>query len=90
MPEIRDASRGAGSGRGMPGLGRVTAFLQASRWRGFRNVYFTLPPGAAADRRVRLQFRLSRLAWRLVGVEPTPETRARLLSELVRLKRPDG
>jgi hypothetical protein len=87
-PEIRETSRGASGWR--IGGGRLASFLQASRWRGFRNVYFTLPPGAAPDRRVRLQFRLSRLSWRLVGIEPTPETRARLLADLVRLRRPGG
>lgn len=87
-PEIRETSRGLGGWR--IDLGRVAAFLQASRWRGFRNVYFTLPPGAAPDRRVRLQLRLSRLSWRLVGIEPTPEARARILADLVRLRRPGG
>ena len=87
-PEIRESSRGLDGWR--IGPGRIAAFLQASRWRGFRNVYFTLPPGASPDRRVRLQMRLSRLSWRLVGIEPTPETRARILADLVRLRRPGG
>lgn len=91
LPEIRESGRGAPGGlRPDRALPAVAALLGASRWRGFRNVYFSLPPAAAADRRVRLQFRLSRLSWRLVGIEPTAETRERLLAELVRLTRPGG
>lgn len=91
VPEL-DGAQSAGASGFRPGrfLSDATVFLRGSRWRGFRNVYFTLPPAASPDRRVRLQLRLTRLRWRLVGIEPTPETRERLLAELVRLKRPGG
>lgn len=90
IPEIREAGRQTSGVSPGALAARGAAILSASRWRGFRNVYVTLPPGAAPDRRVRLQFRLSNLTWRLVGIEPSPETRERLLAELVRLRRPGG
>lgn len=67
--------------------GLRTAFdlLRASRWRGFRNVYFTVPPEPGSGPSARLQMRLSRLKWRLVAIELPPESRQRLLDEAVRL-----
>ena len=56
----------------------ATRLLAASRWRGFRNVYFTLPPDRGEADRVRLQLRLSRLKWRLVSVDLSPRARDRL------------
>jgi hypothetical protein len=67
------------------GFAALVELVRSARWRGFRNVYFTVrpdPKGPAA----RLQFRLSRLKWRLIGFELTAETRQRLLDELVRLQ----
>ena len=68
----------------LEGLRTAADLVRTSRWRGFRNVYFTVAssPGLPS---ARLQFRLSRLKWRLVGFELTPEARQRLLDELVRL-----
>jgi hypothetical protein len=68
----------------------VTQLVGASRWRGFRNVYFRIPPDRATDQSVRLQFRLSRLAWRLVSIDLPSGTRARLASELLKRARSDA
>ena len=68
-------------GRPTLGGGGVPALLglfRASHWRGFRNVYFGLPPDEPLEQRVRLQFRLSRFKWRLVSLEVTPASRDRL------------
>ncbi len=65
----------------LSGLGRI---LAASRWRGFRNVYFTVPPQAPANVQFRLQFRLSRLAWRLVSIDLPAESRARFAEDVTR------
>jgi hypothetical protein len=78
-----------GGDRSVMALLRDTADLvRTSRWRGFRNIYFALPPNPGTEPQARLQFRLGRLKWRLVGVELTPETRQRLLAETIRLYRP--
>lgn len=61
--------------------------LRASRWRGFRNVYFAVPPEPGSGPEARLQMRLSRLRWRLVAIELTPASRQQLLDEAVRLYR---
>jgi hypothetical protein len=66
------------------GLSMAADLVARSRWRGFRNVYFAVaaePGGPEA----RLQLRLSRFRWRLVALELTPEARARLVDEVVRL-----
>jgi hypothetical protein len=68
----------------MDGLRTAGDLVRTSRWRGFRNVYFTVSPNPGLPG-VRLQFRLSRLKWRLVGFDLPPEARQRLLDELVRL-----
>lgn len=70
------------------GLARLVDILGSSSWRGFRTVYFILPPGASRDHRFRLQLRFSRLRWRLVGLELPAATRKRLAAELVRRVRP--
>lgn len=67
---------------------RLTGYLAASRWRGFRNVYFALPPDRPAEEQVRLQFRLSRLSWRLVSIDLPAATRKRIAERLLRLKPP--
>jgi hypothetical protein len=66
------------------GLRTAVDLVRTSRWRGFRNVYFTVAPSPGLPS-ARLQFRLSRLKWRLVGFDLTPEARQRLLDELVQL-----
>jgi len=66
------------------GVRTAMDLVRTSRWRGFRNVYFTVSPSPDLPS-ARLQFRLSRLKWRLVGFDLTPEARQRLLDELIRL-----
>ena len=62
---------------------QVLAIVQASRWRGFRNVYLTLPPEKPAGEQTRLQMRLSRLTWRLVGIDLPPGEKARLVAAVL-------
>ena len=66
-----------------PSRDRIAELLSASSWRGFRNVYFTLPPGAPREGRYRLQLRLGRLQWRLVSVELPVDMRRRFMRTLV-------
>jgi hypothetical protein len=61
----------------------LAELVGASRWRGFRNIYFTLPPDQAPERRFRLQFRLSRLKWRLISVDLPERVRQRLAAQLL-------
>jgi hypothetical protein len=61
-----------------------TELIAASRWRGFRNVYFALPPEEPPERRFRLQFRLSRFEWRLTAIDLPEAVRQRLAGELMR------
>jgi hypothetical protein len=69
----------------LDGLRSAAQLILKSRWRGFRNVYFTVPPEAAEGLEARLHFRFGRLKWRLASIEISAETRRRLLDELVRL-----
>lgn len=66
---------------------RLSALMSASSWRGFRNVYFTLPLDGPRASRFRLQLRLSRLHWRLVSVELPSDVRRRIALEAVGLRR---
>lgn len=66
----------------------VRRFLAASAWRGFRNVYFSLPPGAPPPMRYRLQLRLSQFRWRLVGLELPPDLVHRIAGEIAEGRRP--
>jgi hypothetical protein len=54
---------------------RLEEALRASRWRGFRNVYFSLPIEASRESRFRLQLRVSGLTWRLVAIDLPPDSR---------------
>ena len=65
-------------------LGRLTEILGASRWRGFRNFYVSLPATRPVDQRFRLQLRFSRLAWRLVAVDLPPGRAERMSRDLAR------
>ncbi len=89
---VVDLLRETPAGEDGPGrasvLERLMRFLAASRWRGFRNVYFALPPDRAAEEQVRLQFRLSRLQWRLVSIDLPAATRKRIAERVLRLKAP--
>jgi hypothetical protein len=78
-------------GRALPNLsspaggrGDLWRLMKASRWRGFRNVYFTLPLRRAGAASARLQLRLGRLKWRLVAIELSPDSRRQLLADLAR------
>lgn len=65
-------------------LDSLGAFLAASSWRGFRNVYVLLPPGAPPPARYRLRMRFAHLKWRLVSIELPAELRRRIAEELLR------
>ena len=67
---------------GLPSLEHAWQYLAASNWRGFRNVYFALPPGRARNERYRIQLRLSRLSWRVVSLE-LPHTLRRTIATKV-------
>ena len=82
-PGSGSSARGVRLDRGA--LQTVVDLVRASRWRGFRNVYFSLASKADPDQQSRLQLRLSRLRWRLVAVDLSPEARQRLRDEAVRL-----
>jgi hypothetical protein len=74
--------------RSRPGLPRtVWDTVTSARWRGFRNVYFALPPTAPDSARVRVQMRLSRLTWRVVSLELPPAARERLVEALRQSRR---
>ncbi len=85
---LRETPAGEGSTGRSSLSGRLIDYLTASRWRGFRNVYFTLPPDGPAEEQMRLQFRLSRLSWRLVSIDLPAATRKRIAERLLRLKSP--
>ncbi|MBV9077089.1 MAG: DUF2939 domain-containing protein [Methylobacteriaceae bacterium] len=86
----RDAEVGVGArtglGGGAPDVRGALAFLGSSRWRGFRNVYFALPPERASAQQARLQFRLSRLSWRLVSIDLPDELKRQLVERIGRFK----
>ncbi len=67
------------------GLQIALNLVRSSRWRGFRNVYFALDAGPARPQGARIQLRLSRMKWRLVGIDLTAEARQSLLDDLVRV-----
>ena len=58
--------------------------VTSARWRGFRNVYFAVPPGAPDSARVRVQMRLSRLTWRVVSIDLPADARERLVDRFRR------
>jgi hypothetical protein len=74
------------------GFGDLFALVARAQTRGFRTIYFALPPQAPAGTRFRLQFRLSRFHWRLVGLELplelTRELRRRIGERLADADRP--
>jgi hypothetical protein len=58
--------------------------VRNATWRGFRNVAFQLPPRANEGPQVRVQFRLSRMNWRVVSIDLPADARQRLLARLSR------
>ena len=88
--ELRPAdgiARAAPFAAGPPQIGRLAQLLQASQWRGFRNVYFSLPLDASREERFRLQLRLSRFTWRLVGIELPTGLRRTIAQEILQRQR---
>ena len=55
-----------------------------SESRGFRVIVFPVPPEKSPEDQFRLQFRLSGLTWRLVGVEMPQPVQQRLIQEMLR------
>jgi hypothetical protein len=71
-------------------VSHLTRIVGASRWRGFRNVYFTLPANGPPEQRFRLQLRFSRLAWRVVALDLPPDVATRLARDLTARMRSDA
>lgn len=70
-------------------VSHFSQILGASRWRGFRNVYFTLPTDGPADQRFRLQMRISRMTWRVVALDLPPDLARSLSQDLAGRMRAD-
>lgn len=60
------------------------SLFMAAESRGFRVVLFGVPFDQPASERIKLQFRLSNLNWRLVGIELPEAIRARVAEELIK------
>jgi hypothetical protein len=70
------------------GIEDLDDFLASSSWRGFRNVYVTLPPDEPRASRFRLQLRLGNGRWRLVSLELPPQVIRRIATDLRRRSKP--
>lgn len=79
---------GTAFGGGSVGIDDLDDFLASSSWRGFRNVYVTLPPDEPRASRFRLQLRLGNGRWRLVSLELPPQLMRRIAADLRRRSRP--
>jgi Protein of unknown function (DUF2939) len=81
------AARTAGAAGARADFGSVRAlgqlFLNADT-HGFRAIRFLLPVDRPREEQFRLQFRLSRGTWRLVGIELPAALRDRLVQEIIR------
>lgn len=90
------ARAGASAGAAVPGLASGpegfapkslraawSLFLNAET-RGFRAILFPVPPEKPAEEQFRLQFRLTNLTWRLVGVEMPQAIQQQLVQEMLR------
>lgn len=75
---------GTAFGRDPVSFDDLDDFLAASSWRGFRNLYFLLPPGQPPGSRFRLQMRLGQMRWRVVSLELPPDLRKRIAAEVLR------
>lgn len=58
--------------------------FMASESRGFRMVLFAVPFDQPLGERIKLQFRLSNMTWRLAGIELPEGIRTRLVQELIK------
>jgi hypothetical protein len=93
---LRGALAGQSSGDTVPPgkaarlqVSHISRILGASRWRGFRNVYFTLPANGPPEQRFRLQMRFSRLTWRVIALDLPPDLVRRLAQDLAGRMRAD-
>jgi hypothetical protein len=82
-------SAGAGSGLADAGLtpkslNAAWSLFLAAESRGFRAMLFPVPPDRQPEEQFRLQFRLTGLTWRLVGVEMPQAIQKRLVQEMLR------
>jgi hypothetical protein len=87
---------GSGAGTTLPGaasadgglapksLRAAWSLFLGSESRGFRVIVFPVPPEKSPEDQFRLQFRLSGLTWRLVGVEMPQPVQQRLIQEMLR------
>jgi hypothetical protein len=83
-----------GSGLTLPGatdagltpksLKAAWSLFLATETRGFRAILFPVPPEKPPEEQFRLQFRLTGLTWRLVGVEMPQAIQKRLVQEMLR------
>ncbi len=76
----------------LPGIEGLSSGSFGTAWQvfvnsehGLRSFVMNFPPRAPQARQFGLQFRLSKGAWRLSGVELPEELRVRLTQELIRL-----
>lgn len=81
------AQSGSAFARDGVDLDDLDDFLASSSWRGFRNVYFLLPPGEPPGSRFRLQLRLGQMTWRVVSLELPDGVRHRIATELLKRRR---
>jgi hypothetical protein len=77
-------ARGAGGGIRLSSLGDAWRLFVTAESRGFRAVSFLLPVDKPANEQFRLQLRIKRFGWRLVGIELPPPVVQRLVQELVK------
>ncbi len=73
-----------GGGFGLDSLGDAWRLFVTAESRGFRAVSFTVPVDKSPDEQFRLQFRISGLSWRLVGIGLPPPVLQRLVQELIK------
>jgi hypothetical protein len=85
LPGTGSAPGGAVSSKSLEAAWRL--FL-GSESRGFRAILFPVPPDKPPQDQFRLQFRLTGLTWRLVGVEVPQAVQQRLIQEMMRRDKP--
>jgi DUF2939 family protein len=79
LPEEASGFRGLGAGS----VGNVW-WLATRSEPGLRRFGFAVPAGAPAERRFKLQFRLTSWTWKLSAIELPEELRVRLAQELAK------
>lgn len=68
----------------------LLALVSRAQTRGFRTVYFVLPPRAPPEQSFRVQFRLSRFEWKVVNLELPPALRQRLARDIASRLAPES